>query len=127
MWYFIIIGHQYYKPRLKELCRYSEDVSKCWTDLALELDLPSKTIDTLDIDYTRIKDKCRHMFNRWLERSPDPCWCDIIEALKMIKMSHLATDIEADYLGVYNDWYEVAGRIIIIINFASIIVNAAEQ
>ena len=97
---FIIIGHQYCKPRLKELCRYSEDISKCWTDLALELDLPSKTIDTLDIDYTRTKDKCRHMFDTWLERSPDACWCDIVEALKIIKVSHLATDIEAKYLGM---------------------------
>ena len=100
MQYFIITGHQYCKPRLKELCRYSEDVAKCWTDLALELDLPSKTVDTLDIDCTRTKDKCRCMFDIWLERSPDACWCEIIEALKMIKMSRLATDIEAKYLGM---------------------------
>ena len=95
----ILTGHQYHKPRLKELCRYSEDISNCWTDLALELDLPSKTIDTLDIDYARARDKCRHMFSTWLERSIDPCWCEVIEALKMIKLSHLATDIEAIYLG----------------------------
>ena len=93
-------GHQYCKPKLKELCRYSEDVSKCWIDLALWLDLPSKTIDTLDIDCTRIKDKCRYMFDKWLERSPDPCWCEIVEALKMIEMSHLATNIEAKHLGM---------------------------
>ena len=82
------------------MCRYSEDVAKCWTDLALELDLPSKTVDTLDIDYTRTKDKCRRMFDVWLERTPDACWCEIIEALKMIKLSRLATDIEAKYLGM---------------------------
>ena len=99
MCFVIVVGHQYCKPRLKELCRYSEDISKCWTDLALELDLSSKTINTLDIDYSRTKDKCRNMFDTWLERSPDPCWCEIVGALKMIKMSHLATDIEAEYLG----------------------------
>ena len=82
------------------MCRYSEDVLKCWTDLALELDLPSKTIDTLDIDCPRTKDKCRRMFDKWLERSLDPCWCELIEALKMIEMSHLATDIEAKHLGM---------------------------
>ena len=110
MWYFI--GHQYCEPRLKELCRYSEDISTCWTYLALELNLRSETIDAVNVDHTCIRDKCRHMFNRWLERSLDPCWCEIIEALKMIKMSHLAADIEAQHIGMYNDWYEIAGRII---------------
>ena len=96
----LIIGHQYCKPRLKELCRYSEHISTCWTDLALELDLPSETIDTLDVNNSHTKDKCRRMFNTWLERSPDPCWCEIVEALKMIKMSHLATEIEGEHLGM---------------------------
>ena len=82
------------------MCRHSEDVAKCWAELALELDLPSETIDTLDVNHSHIKDKCRHMFNTWLEGSPDACWCEIIEALKMIKMSRLATDIEAKYLGM---------------------------
>ena len=94
------IGHQYCKPRLKELCQYSEDVSECWTYLALQLDLSSEIIKTLDIDYTRTKDKCFHMFDKWLERYPDPCWCEIVEALRMVKMSHLATDIEAKHLGM---------------------------
>ena len=98
----IYIGHHYCKPRLKELRRYSEDVSKCWKDLALELDLPLKTADTIDIDYTPTKDKCCHMFDTWLQRSPDPCWCEIVEALKMMNMSRLATDIEAKHLGMLN-------------------------
>ena len=68
--------------------------------MALELDLPSETIDTLDIDFTRTKDKCRRMFDTWLQRSPDPCWCEIVEALKIIKMSRLATDIEAEHLSM---------------------------
>ena len=72
----------------------------CWTDLALELDLPSKIIDKLDIDYILIRNKCRQMFDMWLERSPDPCWHEIVEALRMIKMSRLANSIEAEHLGM---------------------------
>ena len=97
---FNIVGHQYCKPRLKELCRYSEDVTNCWAELGLELDLPLQTVETLDIDYTRTKEKCRRMFVTWLERSPDPCWCEVVKALEMIKMLHLATEIEAKYLGM---------------------------
>ena len=40
------------------------------------------------------------MFDMWLERSPDPCWHEIVEALRMIKMSHLANSIEAEHLGM---------------------------
>ena len=81
------------------MCQHSEDVSECWKELALQLDLPSETINTLDIDYGRTKDKCYHMFDTWLKISPDPCWCGIVGALKVIKMSSLATDIDAEYLG----------------------------
>ena len=68
--------------------------------MALELDLPSETINTLDNDYTRTKDKCRRMFDTWLQGSTDCCWCEIVGALKMMKMSCLATDIEAEHLGM---------------------------
>ena len=68
--------------------------------MALELGLPFETIKTLDIDCTRIQDKCRQMFDMWLERSPDPCWHKIVEALRMIKMSRLANSIEAEHLGM---------------------------
>ena len=95
----LLIGHRYSKPKLKELYRYSEHISTCWTGVALELDLSSETIDTLDINSVHTNDKCRHMFNKWLQRSLDPCWCEIVEALQMVKLSHLATDVEAKHLG----------------------------
>ena len=98
--YYIIIGHQCSKPELKELCRYSERLLDCWRELALELGLPFETIKTLDIDCTRIQDKCRQMFDMWLERSSDPCWHEIVEALRMIRMSRLANSIEAEHLGM---------------------------
>ena len=67
-------------------------------NLALELDLQFETINTINKDHGNIKDKCLNMFNTWLERSPDACWCHIVNALKMHNMLLLAKDIEQSFL-----------------------------
>ena len=67
-------------------------------DLALELDLPYEKLNTIDNDHGRTKDKCRDMFNTWLESTPDACWYHIINALKMHNMLQLAKDIEQSFL-----------------------------
>ena len=95
-----LIGHRYCKPELKELCRYSEKLSTSWARVALELNLSSETIDALEVNSVHTDDRCRRMFNTWLHRSLDPCWCEIVEALKMAKLSHLATEVEAKHLGM---------------------------
>ena len=79
---------------------YFEDISSCWKDLALELDLPYKTVKSIDKDNDNIKDKCYDMFNTWLERLPDACWCHIVKALKNCNMSKLAKDIEEYFLSM---------------------------
>lgn len=38
------------------------------------------------------------MFNTWLQRSPDACWCHIVKALKICNMLQLANDIEKSFL-----------------------------
>ena len=73
-------------------------ISSCWKELALELDLPYDTINRINRDHDNIKDKCYDMFNTWLQRSPDACWCHIVNALKMCKMLQLAKDIEESFL-----------------------------
>ena len=101
------IGHQYHEPALKELSHYFEDISSCWKELALELDLPYKTVKRINQDHSNIKDKCYDMFSTWLERSPDACWCHIIFALNECKMFKLAKDIEESFLSmcsVINKW-----------------------
>ena len=95
---YLQLGHKHHRPKLKELCRHYEAVSYCWKELALELDLPLETINRIDNDHDRIKDKCYDMFNTWLQRSPDACWCHIVNALKMCKMLQLAKDIEESFL-----------------------------
>ena len=95
---YVQLGHKYHKPRLKELCRHYEAVSSCWKELALELDLSYDTINRIDNDHDRIKEKCYDMFNTWLQRSPDACWCHIVNALKMCKMLQLSKDIQESFL-----------------------------
>ena len=92
-------GHQHCAPKLKELCPYSDDISLCWKELALQLDLPLEKVDTIDIDHSRTKDKCYHMFNTWLRGSHDPCWCQIVKALKILRMLQVARKMELTYLG----------------------------
>ena len=94
------LEHQHREPKLKELCHYSDDISSCWKKLALELDLPYATIKRIDKDNDDINDKCFDMFNKWLERSPDTCWCHIVNALKKCNLSKLAKDIEESYLSM---------------------------
>ena len=96
------------------MSRYSEAVSSCWKELALELDLPYDTISRIDNDHNHIKDKCYDMFNTWLQRSPDACWCHIVEALKMRNMLQLANDIDKSFLSkeriAYKTIYRIAGK-----------------
>ena len=95
--YFCLV-HQHSEPKLKELRHYFEDISSCWKDLAVELDLPYKTVKRIDKDNDNIKDKCYDMFSTWLERSPEACWCNIVRALKKCEMLKLAKDIENYFL-----------------------------
>ena len=97
--YFYLV-HQHCEPKLKEIHHYFEGISSCWKELALELDLTYKMIKSIDKDNYRIKDKLYDMFNTWLERSPDACWCNIVEALKKCRMSKLAKDIEEHFLSM---------------------------
>ena len=95
------LGHKYLKPKLKELCRHYEAISSCWKELALELNFPYDTINRINKDHHCIKEKCYDMFNTWLQRSPDACWCHIVQALKMCKMLQLAKDIEESFLSMH--------------------------
>ena len=82
------------------MCRHYEAISSCWKELALELNFPYDMINRIDKDHHCIKEKCYDMFDTWLQRSPDACWCHIVQALKMCKMLQLAKDIEESFLSM---------------------------
>ena len=78
--------------------RYSDDLADCWKRFALELELPSERIKAINTGYVEVTDKCFYMFDAWLERSRHPCWCEIVEAFKMVNMVQIAEKIAKSYL-----------------------------
>ena len=88
-------GHQ--RPTQKYLNRYVKQViGKKWYDLGIEL-LENDDIGALNnIQSDHSKDQeecCTKMFQLWLTKQP-ASWNQLIEALRNIKLNHLATSIE---------------------------------
>ena len=86
--------HQQSKPELKELVRYSDKIVTCWKQLALELSLSAEVVDRIDVNHVDVNNKCYEMFNTWLRQTCDPCWCQVANAFKMVKLYKIATEVE---------------------------------
>ena len=87
-------GHQQSKPKLKELVRYSDKIVTCWEKVALELSLSAQEVDRINVDHSFVDKKCYDMFNTWLRQTCDPCWCQVVNAFKMVKLNEAAQEIE---------------------------------
>ena len=88
------LDHQQSKPELKELVRYSNKIARCWKQLALELSLSVEDVDVIDVNCVDVNDKCYEMFNTWLRRTCDSCWCQVANALKIVKLNEVAIEAE---------------------------------
>ena len=88
------LDHQQSKPELKELVRYSRKIARVWKQLALELSLSAGDVDVIDINHDDVNDKCYEMFNTWLRQTCDPCWCQVANALKIVKLNEVAIAVE---------------------------------
>ena len=86
--------HQCSKPKLKELVLYSAKISSYWKEIALQLDIPQEVVNTIDIGNTEVKEKCYHMFQKWLESTINACWCHFVSALKKVKLNEIAREAE---------------------------------
>ena len=81
------------EPTLKELVKYSKEISTHWRQIALQLAIPRHDISIIDINNSLVEDKCYDMFKTWLERSKTPlCWCHFIQALYDVKLERIAED-----------------------------------
>ena len=89
--------HQQSKPELKELVRYSNRIVTCWKLVALELSLSAEDVDVIDVDHGDVIGKCYTIFNTWLKRTCDPCWCQVANALRIVNLDKDATEIEAKF------------------------------
>ena len=75
--------------RLKDI-----DIATQWGDLGLELVESYQILREIEANYPNdVNTCCRVMFQKWLERSPDASWSQLITALKNIQMNFAAESI----------------------------------
>ena len=87
------------RPKLKELVLYANKITSQWKEVALQLDIPQEVVNTIDINNKETKDKCYHMFNTWLLRTVDSCWCQFVSALRKLDLLETANEIEQKFIG----------------------------
>ena len=52
-------------------------------------------LDIIRIDYPDdVEERCSRMFTKWRERTPKASWKQLIEALKEVKLTQLASELE---------------------------------
>ena len=52
-------------------------------------------LDTIRVDYPyNVKECCSRMFTEWRQRTPKASWKQLIEALKEVKLTQLASELE---------------------------------
>ena len=76
-------------------------------DLGLEL-LGTKNNDWLQViknDNTNLRHRCSAMFQLWLRRQPTANWRQLIQALKNIRLNHLALQIESKLIPVLDSTF----------------------
>jgi len=74
--------------------------SKAWEDLGREL-IPGESsnvnaaLSTISVDNRDdVTGRCSSVLALWLEREPNATWRQLIKALRVINLGHLATEIE---------------------------------
>ena len=79
-------------PKLRDLVLYSSDISYCWQDVALQLEIPNAKICQIIADNRNdTNSQCRTMFSVWQDRASSPlCWCHFIQALCRLELNEVA-------------------------------------
>ena len=78
-------------PELKDLVSYSKKISFYWKEIAALLGIQDK-IDVIDMDNYHAEKKCFSMFDTWLKRTVNACWCRFIEALYGVGLNRVAEE-----------------------------------
>ena len=86
------------RPALKHLNKYvREGASAKWHDLGLELLEPADEGKLNEIKSNHPQDNgecCKQMFQLWLEKSQDPTWSQLIQALREVGLNQLASKVD---------------------------------
>lgn len=90
------------RPEMKFLNRYVRE-SLCakgtdmWKDLGIELLGSTNALDVISNNNNDIRNCCSAMFQLWLDRQPTASWRQLIEALKQLRLTYLADQIESKF------------------------------
>ena len=74
-----------------------------WRDLGVQL-LDPTSGDMLDIiekdNQNDVKECCKRMLQKWLKKTPDASWNQLLEALRSpdVELNHLANQIEQEFM-----------------------------
>ena len=64
------------------------EIATKWFELGLELVDSYKTLKVIEADHPNdVNTCCRVMFEKWLEKTPDASWEQLVTALNSIKMN----------------------------------------
>ena len=86
------------RPNIKQLLEVMRtkdiDITTRWRDLGLELVDSDKILKVIEANHPSDVDTCcRLMFEKWLERTPDASWSQLVTALNNIEMNTAADAI----------------------------------
>ena len=91
----ICVGDRPTIRQLVEVMRIEDfNIATHWYDLGYELLDNAAIVDVIEVNYPYdVTACCRMMFQKWLERSPNASWSQLITALRNIEMITAAYSI----------------------------------
>ena len=79
---------------LNEVIRHEAGVATKWYDLGVELlDSNTAVLDVIQSDHQSSHDRCRQMFQKWLEMKLDASWSQLVTALNKIGLKTAADNV----------------------------------
>ena len=89
------IAHIEDRPTIQQLVEVMRiehiEIATKWYELGLELVDSNKILKVIETDYRNdVNTCCRVMFEKWLEKTPDASWSQLVTSLDDIKMKAAA-------------------------------------
>lgn len=86
-----IPSHHCEAPELQDLMDYREKISVHWKAIAVKLGIEDK-VNLIDMNNNYTENKCIAMFDTWLQKRVNACWCHFIEALYSVGLDRVTEE-----------------------------------
>ena len=92
----MLLGDHPKLNHLKHIIRNEQGVTAKWYDIGLELlDNDTVALDNIKMNYqSDVDERCTEMFKKWLEKTPDAKWNQLVRALKKVGLIAAAYNIK---------------------------------